>query len=104
MRNNQTNQFLPNFAIPPGETLLDTIEAMGISQDELSERTGRPKKNINDIIKENTPIAPETALQLERVLGVPAAFWNKLENNYREILARPTEQNNAPKIRLECNA
>lgn len=104
MSNNQTNQFVPNYSIPPGETLLDTIEALGISQDELSERTGRPKNTINDIIEENAPITPETALQLEQVLGVPEAFWNNLETNYREILVRPTGQDNAPKICLECNA
>ncbi len=89
---NTTNQFLPDYAVPPGETLLDTIEALGMSQAELAERTGRPKKTINEIIKGKAPITPETALQLERVLGVPARFWNNLENNYRETVARLAEQ------------
>jgi HTH-type transcriptional regulator / antitoxin HigA len=92
MSSTTTNQFLHDYAVPPGETLLDTIEALGMSQAELAERTGRPKKTINEIIKGKAPITPETALQLERVLGVPARFWNNLENNYRETIARLAEQ------------
>lgn len=86
------NQFMPDYAVPPGETLLETIEAIGMSQAELAERTGRPKKTINEIIKGKAAITPETALQFERVLGIPAGFWNNLERNYQETLARLNEQ------------
>lgn len=92
MSKDTKNQFLPDYAVPPGETLLETLEAIGMSQAELSERTGRPKKTINEIIKGKAAITPETALQLERVLGVPASFWNNLERNYQESLARINEQ------------
>lgn len=92
MSSSLANQFVPDYAVPPGETLSDTLEALGMTQAELSERTGRPKKTINEIIKGKAPISPETALQLERVLGVPAAFWNNLEKNYRETVARLAEQ------------
>ncbi|RJP58931.1 MAG: addiction module antidote protein, HigA family [Deltaproteobacteria bacterium] len=86
------SQFEPDYAVPPGETLLETLEAIGMSQAELAKRTGRPKKTINEIIKGKTAIIPETALQLERVLGIPASFWNNLERNYQETLARINEQ------------
>ncbi|MBK5274439.1 MAG: HigA family addiction module antidote protein [Desulfuromonadales bacterium] len=86
------NQFMPNYAVPPGETLLDTLEAIGMSQAELANRTGRPKKTINEIIKGKVEITSETALQLERVLGIPAGFWNNLERNYQDAKARLAEQ------------
>lgn len=91
------NQFLPDYAVPPGETLLETIEALGMSQADLAGRTGRPRKTINEIIKGKTAITPETALQLERVLGVPAGFWNNLERNYQETTARINERKNLQK-------
>ena len=91
MISDMKNQFLPNYAVPPGETLLETIEAIGMSQAELAERTGRPKKTINEIIKGKASITPDTALQLERVLGTSASFWNNLERNYQETLARLNE-------------
>jgi HTH-type transcriptional regulator/antitoxin HigA len=73
---------------PPGDSLLETLEAMGMSQAELARRTGRPVKTINEIVKGKTAITPETALQFERVLGIPASFWNNRERQYRESLAR----------------
>lgn len=86
------NQFTPNYAVPPGETLKETLVARGMSQADLADRTGRPRKTINEIIAGKTAITSETALQLERVLGVPASFWNALERRYRETLARLAER------------
>jgi HTH-type transcriptional regulator/antitoxin HigA len=92
MERKNLNQFHPNYASPPGDTLLETLETIGMSQAELAERTGRPKKTINEIIKGRASITPETALQLERVLGIPASFWNNRESQYREIIATLEEQ------------
>jgi len=84
--------YKPDYAVAPGATLLETIESLGISQAELAKRTGRPLKTINEIINGKAAITAETALQLERVLGVPASFWNNLERNYREALASLKER------------
>jgi len=81
-------QFEPNYAFPPGETLLETIESLGLTQKELATRMVRPLKTINQIIKGTGQIMPETALQLEKVTGVPASFWNSAESNYRERLGK----------------
>jgi addiction module HigA family antidote len=62
------DEFKPNYAVPPGETLRETLESLGMSQAELAQRTGRPKKTINEIIKGKTAITAETAIQLERAL------------------------------------
>lgn len=86
------NEYNPVEVSPPGETLLETIEMLGISQAELAERTGRPKKTINEIINGKAAITPETALQLEHVTRVPAKFWNNRERLYREALARKEEE------------
>ena len=85
---NKNDKYCPDIAVPPGETLLEVIEGMGMTQAELAERMGRPKKTINEIIKGKSAITPDTAIQLERVLNIPAGFWNNLEKNYRADLAR----------------
>ncbi len=87
-----------NYAIPPGETLRETLEAIGMTQTELAKRSGHPKKTINEIIAGKTTITADTALQLERVLGVPASFWNNLEKNYQETKARRKEEERIEKI------
>jgi len=86
------NQYHPDFVTPPGETLLETLEVIGMSQVEFAERTGRPTKTINEIIRGKAAITPETALQFEKVLGVSASFWINREQNYQEWRAREKER------------
>lgn len=81
----------PDFVTPPGEMLEEKLEELGMSQAELADRIGRTKKTVNEIIKAKAPLLPETAIQLERVLGIPARFWTNAEANYRQFLARQDE-------------
>jgi addiction module HigA family antidote len=83
-----SSTFKTDYASPPGETLAETLEAMGLTQTELARRMGRPIKTINEIVQGKAALTADTALELERVLGIPASFWNGLESNYREHLAR----------------
>jgi len=90
----ETKQYTydPDYAVAPGETLKETIDALGIDQKELSKRTELSPKHINQITKGIAPISQDTAIRLERVTGVPARMWNNLEANYREQLARIAEK------------
>jgi addiction module HigA family antidote len=76
---------------PPGDTLAETIDELGFSQTELASRMGRPLKTINELIQGKTAILPDTAIQLDRVTGVPADFWLVREKNYRLELAEILE-------------
>ena len=86
------NQYRPEVVSAPGETLAEVLADRGMSQAELAERMGRPKKTISEIIGGKAELMPETALQLERVLSVPASFWSNLERNFRDSLARAAEK------------
>ena len=82
------NAYLPDRVSPPGGTLEDVLEERGMSQAELAERTGLSKKTVNLIIKGKAPLTQESALLLEKALGIPAGFWINREKDYREFLAR----------------
>ena len=97
MNRQSKNSYMPNMVSYPGETVLETIESYGMSQAELAERMGRPKKTVNEIVNGKAAITPETALQLERVLGVPARFWMNREQQYREALARAAKHTHTEK-------
>jgi len=77
---------------PPGDTLQETLDEIGMSQAELAERMGRPKEKINDMIKGREPISTATAFQLEKVLGIPASFWLNREKEYRKRLYELEQQ------------
>ncbi len=77
-----------DLAIPPGELLEEELAERAMSQLELAQRMGRPRQKINEIIRGKRAITPETALQLEQVLGISARLWLGLEMDYRLTLAR----------------
>lgn len=89
---NIINEYISDALSYPGETLLEKLEDKGMTQSELALRMGRPRKTINEIIKGKIAITPETALQLEMVLDVPASFWNKRELDYQGAKARQQQQ------------
>ena len=80
--------FQPDYAVPPGATLEETMETLGMTQRDLADRTGLTVQTLNRIFKGEQPITYETANKLELVTGTPAAFWNNLEAQYREQLAK----------------
>ena len=80
--------YAPAEVSPPGQTLRDLMEERAITQAELSRRLGRPAQAVNEIVGGKKEITEDTALELERVLQVPAQFWLARESRYREYLAR----------------
>ena len=73
--------------VPPGEVLEEELEAIGMTQKELAARLDRPPQVVNEIIRGKKTITPETALELEKVLGIPAPFWVNLEATYQMTIA-----------------
>lgn len=78
----------PDWSVPPGDVLQEALEERSMTQAELARRMGRPLKTINEIVKAKAAVTPDTAIQLERALGISAQFWNGLETNYRAQIAR----------------
>lgn len=86
------NEYLPDYAVSPGEILSDELELRGMTQQELARRTGLTPKHIISILKAKSAITPETAIKFERALGMPAEYWLNLESLYQEALARINEE------------
>ena len=78
--------------LAPGETLREALESLEMSQSQLAQRTGMSTKHINQIIQGQAALTHDTAILLERTTGVPARFWNSLEAQYRDHLARKNER------------
>lgn len=77
-----------DLAIPPGEFLEEELAELGMTQQDLARRTGRPVQVINEIIRGKKAITQDTALELESVLGIPAHLWTALEADYQLTRAR----------------
>ncbi|NVJ99317.1 MAG: ImmA/IrrE family metallo-endopeptidase [Alphaproteobacteria bacterium] len=89
---NERIRYVADRPVSPGTVLSGVLEARGLQKQEFAIRCGRTPKLISEIISGTAPIVPETALQFQRVLNIPAAAWMKLEANYRLALKHQSEQ------------
>ncbi|HAM44746.1 MAG TPA: addiction module antidote protein, HigA family [Propionibacteriaceae bacterium] len=88
MATNERYEYAPDYAVHPGEILGERLAAYGMSQTELARRIGMSTKTLSQIVNGKAPVTPETAIQLERVLGVSARLWTGLDASYRLLEAR----------------
>lgn len=78
----ERGSWTPNWATHPGEHLGEYIAANGWSQADFARLAGLTPKLISTIVGGRNPVTPETALRLERVLGVKAQVWLGLQGNW----------------------
>ena len=64
----------------PGEMLLEEfLKPLGLTQVALAERIGVSYPRVNELVHGKRAMTPDTALRLERLLGVEAQFWMNLQ-------------------------
>jgi addiction module HigA family antidote len=51
------------------------LEPLGMSQTELAELSGLPRKHVNELCRDRRAVTADTALILARVFGNSADFW-----------------------------
>lgn len=72
------------YATPPGDTLDETLSALGMSPADLARRSGIAEGEICGVIRGKMHVSQKMAQALEQVLKVPAHFWLNLDNRYRQ--------------------
>jgi addiction module HigA family antidote len=89
--------------IHPGEILLEEfLKAYDppVSQVEAAQRMHIPAVRLNQLIRGNRGITPDTALRLADLTGTSAEFWMTLQTRYDLTLAQQARADRGePKIR-----
>lgn len=75
-------------SVHPGEILLEELKTRGLTQFACAAMIGRSVQVVNRIIKGKQSITADTALDLERGLGVSAEFWVRLQADHDLAVAR----------------
>ena len=73
---------IPTHGAPthPGQMLQEEfLNPLGMSQTELAKRIGVSYPRVNELIHGKRAMTPDTALRLERLLGMEAQFWLNLQ-------------------------
>lgn len=74
--------------VHPGEILREELQARGLTQSACAEMAGRSGTVISLIINGKKSITPDTALDLERGLGISAEFWVRAQADHDLRVAR----------------
>ena len=75
----ERTEWAPNWAVHPGAILEEHLGIQGLSQANFARLAGLTPKLVSTIIKGTNPITAETAIRLERVLGLKAHIWTGIQ-------------------------
>ena len=78
----------PVYPIHPGEILADELVELHKSPTELARELHVPANRISQLIAGKRSMTADTALRLEKWLGVSATFWMNLQKRYELDIAR----------------
>jgi len=80
--------FTPDWALPPGESILELMEERGWKQTELANRLGYSEKYVDHLMHGKVVVTPDAAQKLANVFDNSLEFWLSLEANYQKHKAR----------------
>jgi HTH-type transcriptional regulator/antitoxin HigA len=83
---------LPNYAVPTGEFIQEWMDNNGVNAAEMSRRLGVTRKHVSELLHGKVGLSAEVAVSLERVTGITADYWNRLEAVFRSDLVRLAEE------------
>ena len=78
----------PIYPIHPGEILADELAELDKSPTELARELHVPANRISQLVAGKRSMTADTALRLEKWLGVSATFWMNLQKRYELDIAR----------------
>ena len=97
------HQFRPDWAIPPGQTMIEQMEAKGLTELDLARQIWIPAKLVPQLLSGETVIDRELAIKLEGLLDLPMDFWLNLDRNYRATLNRIEAQKARRRSKVQAN-
>lgn len=74
----------PDYASPPGDTLLETLDALGLSTADFAAKISLPEVDVRAVAEGKSPIGYDMASRFEEALRIPRDFWIGLENQYQD--------------------
>ncbi len=84
----RTEDFCPDWASAPGETIVDILRERKLSVSEFAKRLDNTPEHTSDLLQGRATITLAVARRLERVLGGSVEFWMSRDFQYRQDVAR----------------
>lgn len=88
MKKKLRNEYKPDYAIPPGETLIELMQLANMGTDNLAKEIKMPRSKVKAFLEGKTPISKPLAKKLAKVFDIPENFLINLERNYQTTKRR----------------
>lgn len=88
INNKPALSYNPDYAIPMGWTLLETLSAIGMSLEQLSEMSCIHMNRLRAIVEGKAEISENEAKAISVATDTPSSFWVNLDRQYWDALAR----------------
>ncbi len=86
----RNNYIVPFEAAPPGGVLECELEERGIALEDFAMAIDLPYSFFSELLVGDHPVTAEIAMKFEKILGIPAIHWLRMQDNYeydKKVLA-----------------
>lgn len=81
-----------DITLHPGEILQDELEARDIKKSSFAEQLGVKPGHLSELLYGRRHVSAATALKLEKLLGIPAEYWLRVQVYYDLFIERRKEK------------
>lgn len=82
------NVIKPQFALHPGAIIDMELEERGLKKKFFAEQLQISPSQLSDLLHEKRHISANLAIKLERLLGIDAEYWMRVQSAYDIAMAR----------------
>lgn len=90
--NSKGKEIFTDVTIHPGEVLLDELEARGMKKSVFAEQLGMKPGHFSDLLYGRRHIGASVAIKLEKLLGISAEYWMRVQVYHDLFVERNKEK------------
>lgn len=90
--NSKGKEIFTDVTIHPGEVLLDELEARGVKKSVFAEQLGMKPGHFSDLLYGRRHIGASVAIKLEKLLGISAEYWMRVQVYHDLFVERNKEK------------
>lgn len=95
VQNSKGKEIHTDIALHPGDILLDELEARNVKKSVFAEKLEMKPSHFSELLHGKRNLSAATAIKLEKLLGIPAEYWLRVQVYYDLYLERNKEKNAA---------
>lgn len=86
--NKKGKEIFTDVTLHPGEVLMMELEAREIKKSAFAEQIGMRPSHLSELLHGKRSVSVVTAIKLEKILGIDAAYWMRVRVYYDLFIKR----------------